>query len=225
MSLQQALLKTTRIPLYVPPDAWDARHFKHLRVVHCSVTEPPLPPRPAAAVLALPFLPPLGYTLMFPSLQPDALPFYRFRTGVGLLGHTLRSTPRGQRMFRHWTYPEDAAQRALPFAFGKARLRLEAEAVVRARCSLHARVPVLAYTLEGARRSAPKREHEVPAELRRRTSMATNGAGSVVGDSALTAHELAILVALAQAQYHWFVKRPSPPDVYRVSTSTACYVF
>jgi hypothetical protein len=170
----------------------------------------------------MPPLPPAGYVLELPNLRPEALPFYRFRAGIGLLSYTLGCTRRGKRMFPHWSYPDDAAKRRLPFYFGNAALTLEAEGVVLARCSQKGgSVPVLAFTLEGAQRS--KQHHALEARAWQRwptrdEAVVNSGAG--VYASAPKPHDLALMLAIAQAQYRWSVKRPHPPDTYQVRTAT-----
>jgi hypothetical protein len=171
----------------------------------------------------MPPLPPAGYVLDLPNTSPEELPFYRFKAGIGLLSYTFGCARRGRRMFPHASYPnEDAAKRRLPFAFGDAALELEAEAVVRARCSPSgSSVPVLAFTLEGAQRSRQNRGLEARKRQNRPKRMeAAMGGGAGVDASAPKPYDLALMLAIAQAQYRWSVKRPHPPDTYQVRTAT-----
>jgi hypothetical protein len=223
-SLQQELLKTTRVPLLVPSDLWDERHRRILRLVASFSCRRHLFPTSDNALLPTPQAAPYCGDEVDPttgeSVFANGRAFWDFLAGANHVFDVLQAGgPDAGRRFFYWRYPDYAVERRLHLDFGASHLVLQPDTLLCVRTAEHA-IPVLAHlwTDERIRERAKLLQTGVGSQMRT-TAYAPfhNDDGT---DPAPPPYSLAVLLALAQQQYHYFSQRANPPDSYTVNWRT-----
>jgi hypothetical protein len=220
LSLQQQLFCTTRIPLFVPPDLWDERHRRILRLASSNSRPPPYQPTSDTALLPKPRLGPYIGDKIDPqtgkSVYARNRAFWDFLAGTNHVNDVLDAGGRdAERLFFYWRYPDDAIERWLHLVVGTERLALQPDTLLCVRTAQHA-IPVLAHLWANERIRERAELLQTTAGSRMRTTPYAPFHTADDTDPTPPPYGVAVLLALAQEQHCYFAQRANPPDSYRV---------
>jgi hypothetical protein len=150
------------------------------------------------------------------SVSAKGRAFWDFLAGANRVFDVLKADGgEAKRRFCYWRYPQSPDERWMELSFGAQRLALQSETLLCVHMA-ETTVPVLAHLWADVRARERAKLLQTGAGLRMSTTPFAPFHVADGTDPAPPPYALAVLLALAQQQYHFFAKRADPPDSYTV---------